>query len=519
MALVALQFDEKQILVAGARTNGKRLQIQSLFAVDLSGDDAAAVESLKAKLAEHGLAKSDAIIVVSRADAEMRELVVPPAPDNEVPDMVRFIARNEFASLNDNWAFDYLPLSGSANQQRSVLAIGISPEFQNQHKAIATEAGLKIKHIVMRPFASIDLVNAKLGGDVCRLIVDPNGDQTDMTIVDGTSIVATRTVRIPQANDADKRSSALISEVRRTLASSRKTMGEKKVTEVLMFGDAKSNKNLQGDLAGQLDLKIEFLDPVAFASLDAGTKVSTESNRFAGLLGSLVQHNSNNMFSVDFVNPRRPVVQKKDFSSWYLWGGLALAASLLAIIASWWVLSTQSKTIANLESDLARLRSQNDGDGDTPGVDKVLDEIKRIDDWKSGDVNWLEEMSELSKRSLTPDDAIVDSLDAVAGLSKDASPRMMLTTRIGDVGKEKLLNDGLSDRPYLVKPTRWTDSGDDSYPLTSSLTVEFVNDRNSVIRKIDDKAKALIQKKIEQSQKSTESDSSADASEESESPD
>jgi Tfp pilus assembly PilM family ATPase len=503
MALVALQFDDNQILVAGARANAKRLQVQNLFTVPLTGDDAVAIESLKSKLSEHGLTRSDAILIVSRADTEMRELVVPPAPDNEVPDMVRFIARNEFASLNDSWGFDYLPLSGGTNQQRTVLAIGISPELRKQQENIATEAGLKIKHIVMRPFASINLIQSRLTEDVCRLVVDPNGDQTEMTIVDGDSILATRTVRIPLSNEADKRAASLISEVRRTLASSRKTMGDKKVIEVLMFGDEKSNKSLKGDLNSHLDLKVEFLDPVTFASIGSGANIATDSNRYAGLLGSMVQHISNQDHAVDFANPRKPVVLKKDYSRWYLWGGLALAASLLTIIFAWWSLSTQAKTIAKLNSELQRLKTQNAGVDDDPGVDQVLAEISTIDNWKSADVNWLEELSEFSERALTPDDAIVDSLDAVAGLKSGSNARMMLTTRINNLGNEKLLNDSLNDRPYLVRPTRWTDSGDESYPLTSSLTVELANQKADFLKSMDEKAKAFIQEKLKKSQEAS----------------
>ena len=101
MAIVALQFEEDQILVASARIAGVQAELTHLFSVPLNGEDNDAGEVLKAQLTTHGLTRSDTIVVISRADAEMREITVPPAPNNELPEMVRLIARSEFATLND----------------------------------------------------------------------------------------------------------------------------------------------------------------------------------------------------------------------------------------------------------------------------------------------------------------------------------------------------------------------------------------------------------------------------------
>ena len=172
MAFVALQFEDDQILVAAARAAGKRVEVSHLFSVPLVGDEDQTGESLKAQLATHGLTRSDAIVVVSRANAEMREITVPPAPSNELPDMVRLIARSEFASLNENWSLDFIPLSDDESKQRTVLAAGISPELQTQVNRVAEPAGLKIKHIVMRPYATIDLVKEKVQD--CLLYTSPS---------------------------------------------------------------------------------------------------------------------------------------------------------------------------------------------------------------------------------------------------------------------------------------------------------------------------------------------------------
>ena len=46
--------------------------------------------------------------------------------------MVKFVAKNEFASLNDNWVLDFVRLSGDAHQPGKVLAAGLSPEHKTR---------------------------------------------------------------------------------------------------------------------------------------------------------------------------------------------------------------------------------------------------------------------------------------------------------------------------------------------------------------------------------------------------
>lgn len=161
MAFVAIQIQDDQILVAAARIAQRSVKITHMFSVDLAGDAELAAEALKSSLAKHGLSRADAAVIVSRADAEIRELTIPPAPDNEVPDMVRFIANNEFVSLSEAWALDYLPLRGDETQSRDVLAVGISPELQQRVMSITTAAGLKVKHLLLRPLATTMIATTK----------------------------------------------------------------------------------------------------------------------------------------------------------------------------------------------------------------------------------------------------------------------------------------------------------------------------------------------------------------------
>ena len=197
--------------------------------------------------------------------------------------------------------------------------------------------------------------------------------------------------------------------------------------------------------------------------------------------------------TVDFVNPRKTVVVKPDYSKWYLYGGMALATLLFAMLCCWWVLSGQARENRELSQQLTQLRDKNNGVGGGEKVDDVLGEIEKIDRWVQNDVNWLEELYQYNQRALTPDDAIVDLFDAVASSRSDTPPRIVVKTRLAQVEEESALIDSLNERPFVVKSTRsGYAEGDKDYPSESTLDVGLVVDDFQRLKKIDARAREFI---------------------------
>ena len=500
MPIVAIEFENERILVASAQPTKRGVEIQTAFELEIgAGDDEAAAAKLKSALAEHGLSRSDAIIVVSRSSVEMREVVVPPAPDDELPELVRFQARNEFASLNDNWLLDFIPLSTDATMPRNVLAAAISPEFNRQITKIAENAGLRIKHIVLRPFATVELLHGKLAGNGCKLIVNPNGDQTDMTVVVGVEPVATRTVRIPEAFDPEQRDQSLLGEIKRTLASSHQATGDKRVEEIVMVGEPTHYKTLAGNLKSQLDVGLDFVPPFESARMARRAKLPEEPSRFAGLLGAIAHQDPPLKARIDFLNPRRTVIKTVDRSRIYLYGGIAIAATLMTVILGWWTLRTQAREIADLQQELADAVELNKGEGTKrPGVEQIMGEVSKIDSWKVADVNWLDELYQYSNRFLTPDDAIVDSFDAAVRRNE---AKIIVRSRVAGVQKESALIEALDSRPYQVTPTKsGTSDQDASYPMTFDFNLVLPESRGDVIEALDRETAEFLKQRNSQPQ-------------------
>jgi hypothetical protein len=492
MSFVAIELETERILVVSARPTKRGGEIENAFEIAIgTDDDAAAAERLKSALSKHGLSRSDAVVVVSRSSVEMREVVVPPAPDEELPELVRFQARNEFASLNDNWLLDFVPLSQDATVPRKVLAAGISPELNQQITRITEGAGLKLKHIVLRPLAVVDLLGSKLAEGVYKLVVIPNGNQIDMGIVAGRHPVLMRTVRAPATTDSEQRSQGLLGEIKRTLASSSQALGDNRVSEIIFFGDANNYKTLAGNLKNSLDLDLDFVQPFQLVPVSRRLSLPEDVNRYAGLMGSVAGQPPLTP-KIDFLNPRRIVEKTIDRSRIYLYGGIALAATLLAVLFGWWTLRTQASEIATLKQDLADAIELNKGDGTKrPGVEQIMGEVSKIDRWKIADVNWLDELYQYSNRFLTPDDAIVDSFDAAVRRNE---ARIIVRSRVAGVQKEEALIDALDSRPYQVTPTKsGTSDQDASYPMTFDFNLVLPDNRAELIKELDEKTATFLQ--------------------------
>lgn len=497
MAWVALEFENDRILVATARAAGKRIQVQHLLTVDIQGADGSVAEQLKAALSEQGGGRGEALVVVNRTSTEVRLLDVPPAPDNELPDIVRFVARNEFATLNDNWLLDFIRLSGSATEPGQVLAAGVSPEMSNQIRAMVEATGLKLRHMVLRPFAAVDLVADQIQDSQPRILIAPNKDSFDLTLVRGRELAATRTVRVPGTNPAV--SEFLVPQIQRMLTSSRRALQDQPVEEVLLFGDAAEQADLVAAIESELELSTRCLDPLALGHVTGKARNVPEHSRFAALLGALHRQSEGPRHAIDFLNPRRPVVTKRDFSKVYLWGGVALAASLFLVALGWWTLSSQSAEIDELTRRYNELKQRNDGAKGQDSVDQVLAEVGEIDQWVLNQVNWQEELLQYSTRALTPDDTIVDLFDAQIGGGGEPA-RAIVNARAADFRTEGQLISALSDR-FEVRPTRTGDADDPDYPISTSLRVSLItpedNDREA-LQALNRRAAEFVQQAVDQ---------------------
>ncbi|MBL9094651.1 MAG: hypothetical protein JNL96_25750 [Planctomycetaceae bacterium] len=398
--LVAVDWDVREARVAAVALRGGRARLDHVFRVAWPGAatfDAEATAqrgaALKAALESRGLAKSDAVVTIGRAVVELKQLSLPPAPDAELPDMVRFLAQREFHSFGPEWLLDFLPTPAEAGEPRIVLAATVDPSSAAQVKQVVEAAGLRLKRLELRPCAAASLTLRRVGGDgEPRLLVDPGAEEVEVTALAGTNVVLLRSARMPTDPTSSDYRRALTAELKRTLASVHHQLAGRRVAAIELCGSAADWNAPAAQLSADLGVSVDVVDawnPLP-ANLEAEAGIET-SGRFAAVLGALADEAGQRAPQIDFLNPRRapePPNRRKQAIV-----GAFAATVVFALV--WLVVQWR---FAQLDEEIAELKKQSNAltpiVKSSQALEKRADEI---DAWRRSDVVWLSELERTSK--------------------------------------------------------------------------------------------------------------------------
>ena len=413
---LAVEWDEHEIRLAVASARAGVAVLERAFSVRLPPatdgkpvDPSTIGNALGAAVASEGLRKAETLAVVGRPSIELKDLSLPPAPDDELPDMVRFQAMRDFTQLQDDWPLDFIPLSGSAEESRQVLAAAISPETLGEARTICAKAGVELKHLVLRPCASASLLaRHRPGPNRIRLLVDLLGDEVDLTVLADDRPIFMRTARLAGDSTTQEQFRAVVMEIRRTIAAMQNRLHGRRVDEVHLCGDGPHQATLGERIESELDLPTKLFDP--FTSFEGASaierKLPEHRGRFAPLLGMLADAAAGERQAIDFIDPRRRPAAKSYRREMTL--AAALAAVLLLSFAAftWFWTSRQESEIQQLADKSTNLDKQ------IEKGKKVQIEVRDLEKWMAGDVVWLDTLYRISTKAPKAQDVMLTGLTA-----------------------------------------------------------------------------------------------------------
>jgi Tfp pilus assembly PilM family ATPase len=451
MPHVALNWDAHRIrLVAGAggKVAAGRIRVDRAETVLLdagSGEHGGIAltptqlaDKLQAVLARFGVSRGDATVVVSRSDVEIRELQVPPVPVDELPELVRFQARNLFTSFHDDWLLDFVPLSES-----SVLATALSGEKAHAIRETVERAGLKLKHIVLRPFAAAEFLRGADTGSRTRLIVEPLLRQADISVVRNDFVVMTRTVRVPETYTDEQFDLWLPEEIRRTIVAASNQVDSSPPSEIVVCGSQKLHEKLSRELQSSFDIPTTFFDPFGDVATSAGFVKPDRVDGYCSLLGSLLQTTDSANHSIDFLAPRKKKEPQLDRKKLGIAAGVA--AMLLVVLGGWvwWTFSSRNAEIARLRQENSELEEQ------LGQLELQAGRIGKIDSWRAGAINWLDELYKISQVFPDPEHSRLNHLSGSVQLDK---AEINFKGDLESLAFVESLENSLTNVPYKVMP-------------------------------------------------------------------
>jgi Tfp pilus assembly PilM family ATPase len=348
--LIALEWDDAEARVAVAEVRRGSITLEHAFSVKLPGtytpgspgssdlisasgahDLGAIGRRIGEALTARGVRKSKTLIAVGRTNIELKNLSMPPAPPEELPELVRFQAEREFNTLGDDWPLDFIPQPGEPGEPQTVLAAAISPELVGEIENTCQAAGLVADRLILRPCAAASLLSRIHPAEQTklRLLVDLLADEADLTVLAGDTVVFLRTARLPHDLLESDPLRALLPEIRRTIAAVQNRLQGKYISEVFLCGAGVDQEALVREIGRDLNLPAELFNPLACCTLAADLQRSlpAQPSQFAPLVGMLLDDAPGGAATIDFLNPRqkpKQVSQQRKLAV-----PLALAATVL----------------------------------------------------------------------------------------------------------------------------------------------------------------------------------------------
>ena len=500
--VTALDVDGSTLRVVQATPSGNRIGVSRIAAqrLELAADaDRSDPNTLGAAMAralsELGLKPGSVVMGVPRAQVVLRTLTLPVLDDvRELASMVHFQISRDLPFRLDEAVIDFkvrrkvlppparIEPSGKPDPaavdvapppKLEVLVAAVKRDVVEFYQQTAEVAGLKLVALGLLPYANARCVEAcnVADGDQPVALVSLRPDEMNIDVIAqqtllfsrGTPVktpedpAASETVTATSAPASDVFADAVTIEVVRSLHSYSGMDSQNPVTKVVVTGATGQELAVAERLGKRISAPCTVLDLASALELP-GESASLAPGAIATIGLALGVHDANGL-PFDFLNPKRPAVQR-DLRRIRILAGIAAAAALfVAVLGIRQVLIHQRLKIQGAaEAELADAKTKQ------PIYQKMIRQGATVQDWEKGGRNWLQHYAYLSA-ILPPAEEIY-----IASFSVSGSGAIVLSVqaRSGEILAK--LDKQLRAAGYDVKPVAITPGADrHGYEFRSSV--------------------------------------------------
>ena len=463
--MLAIDWNDSQIRLALTNVQANSVTIENTAEMSLTEGELSVVEIAKrisATLNELRWKVSECLTIIGRSEVELRTVTVPPVPENELPDIVRFQSLREFSEINDDWPIDFLRIRQD-DHEITVNAATISPQRVSELQSALESVDLKMIGLVMRPTGTATLVSMNSHSDGDVLAVDDLEDSAELSVISkDKNLRLMRSVRIPKEN----RANALVNEINRTLIAAR-NQPDLDVRQVLMFGD-QTRDELIKQIRSNVKLEVESQNPFEWVTTRNKFDVPPTPERYAALIGAAADFADSRHRTINFLDPRRapdPPSRTKLYSL------MGIAAILLvgAVIGSiWWKVNDLNGQIKQLSREISDQKE---------AVEKAeirVAEVNTINAWVKSDVNWLKELEQISQKLPDADQIMLQDFKGIIEASS-GDARIELSGVAGSDDHLASLEKELANETRRLEPGETRARDDADFPLTFKEIVRVDN--------------------------------------------
>jgi len=461
----------------------------------------AAVLDDPAKLGElvsqYRLAKAETVVILNRSDVEVRPMLFPPVPAEELPDIVKFQAAKEFNNYDPSAPVDFFVTSKLEDVSRSTLFPAVKasaaepiPDGAPKHllastlrlaafqkiKLFCEEHNLVLRHIVLRPCAVAALWRQSDSAALNRstLLVELDKNEASQTVVFQGEPVFMRSPKISRPQDVSTPDFAarLLAELKRTRIAVRNEVQGIDVNEVVLCGSGTMFASLAEQLTKGLEVPVRLFDPTQGLTI----KAQGADEQYAAHFGVIQQIVRKEPLHIDFCNPKK---REEDTRVRNMFTGIVAAAVLL--IAGLFGYAYYAQTM--LGREVRRLSLEHADLQKTSGA--VVDQkgqLDALDRWYADNVNWFEQLAWLSHNALPAQEMMVSSLNFNANVAP-ARPTVGFTALLRDQSLVSPMVEGFRDSGHTPElGLTGADATSRLYPHRAVMTIRLSRDAEPPLR-------------------------------------
>ena len=473
--LLAVDWDRREARFVLATSSGQKVQVLAARSVSLVDVAEGGEEphpdlggSLRAALAGHRVGHTKTLVGINRKSVELLHFTVPPADDTELPQLVLNQAIRESPAVTDETAIDFVALDADSSEPRRIAAAAIGAGELERIKSICLVAGIKPARMPLRPFAAASLfARAEFASEPVCLLVNCVADEVDLSVMSRGKMVFSRTAQLPNPKDEERTARQLLVEINRTLAvAAQDRLGSEEIETVYIFGGPEEHDELVRRIGDELLLVAKVVDP--FEAVDVSKHHRPEAaGSYASLVGMLLDEVHRQAHAVDLLNPKRPPKprSRKLFA--------AVLAVLLAVVAlgAW---HAKSQDLAELDERIEQLRGEKKKYDDLYKRAAVQRRtVVAIRQWEAVEVNWLDELRDLSLRIPSSRDVLLSRITMSPSRSGGGDVRFSGLVRDPKVVFQ--MEDNIRDRFHRISSRRQTQRsavGDYTWSFETTINVK-----------------------------------------------
>lgn len=447
--LLALDWDQQEARLVVARPKGDSITIEQAVAVPIrlstqQGNHEELAEQLQAAFSRLSLPKCQVLTAIGRSMIELDRLQLPPAPEEELPDMVRFQAMRQFSSLQENSPLDFVPLGDAGNEPGEIIAAAIPRDLSEKVNKAITAQGQEPHRVVMRPcaVASLAIRRSPAMQEGVALIIAQQSESAELVVVKQGLVVFTRSFRLPPDWVPSESGEPMLGEVRRTIAAAQNQLGGSRIEKIGVFGKSEHHQTLSERIRERTELDVQLLSPFADVTID---NVPDRPERFAAAVGMLLDEVNGVVPVIDFLNPRKAPEPESPTRKRVFYGGLAATVVLGMTALVMWQYHSLNQELKRHTRVFAQLAQEN------KNLESTVRLAQELRDWKKADRNWLDELVHLSTiENLTADDYMLESISGRT--LRDYRGEIDIQGKSKTLKAQHELQDGWDDEHHQVSP-------------------------------------------------------------------